>query len=210
VRTNTTPRETLPEFAEKDLKPQGIRFSFVNASPTAGATEFTNYARIKEADLLFVSVRRRTPSKEMIDLMRAHLNQGKALVGIRTASHAWDAKPPDDQHAAWPTFDADILGAKYENHYGRTNLGPQAIIKTVPEAANHPVLRGVPSEFPTDSHLYKYRRTGTTVTPLLMGHLSGRTNVELAAWVYTGNNRRVFYIAGQSGGFQLPAFRAPL
>src|SRR5437588_11532353 len=105
--------ETLPEFAEKEIKPQGVKCSFVNASPNEGSTIFTNYSVIKDADLLVISVRRRTPPKEMLDLIRAHLNAGKALVGIRTASHAWDAKPADEQHAAWPSFDSDILGAKY-------------------------------------------------------------------------------------------------
>ena len=200
--------ETLPEFAEKDLRPQGLRFSYVKATPLQNDNEFTNIVAIKEADLLVVSVRRRTPRKEMLDLVRAHLAAGKPLVGIRTASHAWDAKPVDAEHDNWPTFDVDILGAKYENHYGRTNLGPQATITAVPEATTHPVLRGVPIEFASDSHLYKYRKTGGTVTPLLTGHLVGRTNVEMAAWSYTGNNRRVFYTSlGGPEDFKLPAFR---
>jgi putative heme-binding domain-containing protein len=199
---------TLPEFAEKELKPHGLRYSFVQAPIKEGAPDFTNSAAIKEADLLVVSVRRRTPQKEMMDLIRAHLGAGKPLVGIRTASHAWDAKPPDDAHAAWPTFDVDVLGAKYENHYGRIPTGPQALIKAVPGAVTHPVLTGVPLEFPSDSHLYKYRQTSGTLTPLLMGYLSGRTNVEMAAWVFTGNNRRVFYTSlGSPEDFKLPAFR---
>src|SRR5262245_38437448 len=69
--------ETLPEFAEKELKPQGLRLSFVNAPPKEGSPAFTNYAVIKDADLLFVSVRRRTPPKEMMDLIRAHVGGGK-------------------------------------------------------------------------------------------------------------------------------------
>ena len=203
--------ETLPEFADKELRPQGLRFTYVNASPKNGTTEFTNFVAIKEADLLVISVRRRTPRKEMLDLIRAHLGAGKPLVGIRTASHAWDAPPADAGHGNWPTFDVDVLGAKYENHYGRITNGPQAIIKAVPEATTHPVVRGVPVEFPSNSHLYKYTRTGGTVTPLLMGHLAGRTNVEMAAWSYTGNNRRVFYTSlGGPEDFKLHGFRTLL
>ncbi|MSU19842.1 MAG: c-type cytochrome [Pedosphaera sp.] len=203
--------DTLPEFAEKELRPQGLRFTYVNASPQQVASEFTNFVAIKEADLLVISVRRRAPRKEMLDLIRAHLAAGKPLVGIRTASHAWDVKPADAEHDNWPTFDVDVLGAKYENHYGRTNTGPQAIIKAVPEATTHPALRGVPIEFPSDSHLYKYTKTSGTVTPLLMGHLASRTNVEMAAWTFTGNNRRVFYTSlGGTEDFKLQGFRTLL
>src|SRR5439155_20065211 len=199
---------TLPDFAEKELKAQGLRVSFVNASPQEGSTVFTNYTVIKEADLLLVSVRRRTPPKAMMYLIRAHLAAGKGLVGIRTASHAWDAKPADDQHASWATFDVDVLGAKYENHYGHVATGPQAIIRAVPEASTHPVLTGVPTEFPSESPLYKYRKTGGTVTPLLTGKLAQGTNVEMVAWAFTGNNRRVFYTSlGSPADFKLPAFR---
>src|SRR5439155_17610876 len=90
--------ETLPDFAEKELKAQGLRVSFVNASPQEGSTVFTNYTVIKEADLLLVSVRRRTLPKAMMDLIRAHLAAGNGLVGIRTASHACAAKPTDSVH----------------------------------------------------------------------------------------------------------------
>ena len=118
--------ETLPDFAEKELKAQGLRVSFVNASPQEGSTVFTNYTVIKEADLLLVSVRRRTPPKAMMDLIRAHLTAGKGLVGIRTASHAWDAKPADDQHASWATFDVDVLVSVVEHLVDRTTANVRA------------------------------------------------------------------------------------
>jgi hypothetical protein len=85
-------QETLPEFAKKELEFRGFKCSYVDAKPEGG-NEFANFQAVKNADLLVISVRRRTPLKEHLDLIRQHLEAGKPLVGIRTASHAWDASP---------------------------------------------------------------------------------------------------------------------
>ncbi|MGH7969620.1 MAG: hypothetical protein ACREIC_12930, partial [Limisphaerales bacterium] len=99
--------ETLPEFARKELEPRGLTCAFVCSSSKEGDTVFTNYTAIKDADLLFISVRRRTPPKEMMALIRQHLQAGKPLAGIRTACHAFAATPPDQAHEAWEHFDSE-------------------------------------------------------------------------------------------------------
>jgi len=53
--------ETLPRFARQVLESRGVECSFVQASPSIADNDFTNYSAIKEADLLVVSVSRRTP-----------------------------------------------------------------------------------------------------------------------------------------------------
>ena len=50
---------------------------------------------LRSADLLFVSVRRRTPPTEQMNAVRAYLRAGKPLVGIRTACHAFALRPTD-------------------------------------------------------------------------------------------------------------------
>ena len=85
--------ETLPEFARKELDWRGYQVSYVLASPTDGDPNFKNFEAIKEADLVVVSVRRRTPPKAMMDLLREHIAAGKPVVGIRTASHSFAATP---------------------------------------------------------------------------------------------------------------------
>ena len=106
--------ETLPDLAAHEFKAAGVEYEFVMASSREHDNVFTNFALIKNADLLFLSARRRTPPKEMMALIRAHLRAGKPLVGIRTASHAFGADPPDAQHEGWRTFDRDILGCSYQ------------------------------------------------------------------------------------------------
>lgn len=202
--------ETLPEFARQELGWRGFEVSYVMASPKDGDPDFKDVEAIRDADLLVVSARRRTPSKAMMELLRAHLDAGKPLVGIRTASHAFDAKPADAAYASWPAFDTEILGAKYGNHYGNKPPGaPGTIIEGVSSNASHLVLTGVPTTpFRVTSHLYKYTNLAATAVPLLRGHVEGQETQEPVAWVNTAQDRRVFYTSlGSPDDFQLPAFR---
>jgi type 1 glutamine amidotransferase len=202
--------ETLAQFTDQELAPRGYRAVWVQASPKVGDADFTNYNAIGTADVLLISVRRRTPPRAMMDLIRAHLAAGKPLVGIRTASHAFDAKPADDQHASWSRFDIEILGANYQGHYGNVPpAGPETVIRIVSSAASHPVLTGVrPSDFRVTSHLYKYRNPAPTVTVLLEGRVEGRDEMEPVAWVNTAAGRRVFYVSlGNPEDFKLAPFR---
>jgi putative heme-binding domain-containing protein len=202
--------ETLPELATKNLQSLGLNCSFVMASSTEHDNLFTNFALIQQADLLFISVRRRTPPKEMMGLIRSHLQAGKPLVGIRTASHAFGADPPDAAHEGWNSFDRDILGGNYQNHY--SNFGPDApatVVQVLNGALPHPVLTGVSTnEFRVTSSLYKSRDLAATVTPLISAHVEGQSASEPVAWVNNDQGRRVFYTSlGSPDDFKRPFFR---
>lgn len=201
--------KTLPEFAEHDLAWRGFDCSFVTSSPDPSDNNFTNWTAIKGADLLMLSVRRRAPPKEMMSLVRDHLKAGKPLVGLRTASHAFAAKSGDATHEPWPDFDREILGCKYENHYGNGGSNSPSIIQPIPSAATHSALTGIPlSEFTSTSSLYKSHELSTTVTPLLIGKLADGSASEPVAWVNKAENRRVFYTSlGSPDDFKLPVFR---
>ncbi len=200
--------ETLPEFARNELDWRGYNCSFVTASTDTKDNVFTNYEAIKDADLLVLSVRRRTPPSEMMALIRAHLEAGKPLIGIRTACHAFGAEPPDAQHEGWSTFDTDVLGCHYENHYG--NNGPNGaptLVKTIP--GDRPILTGIPaSEFEMQGSLYKSRNPARSVIPLMTGRLAAGSEIEPVAWINTAHDRRVFYTSmGTPENFKQPAFR---
>jgi type 1 glutamine amidotransferase len=140
-------------------------------------------------------------------LIKNHLAAGKAVVGIRTASHAFGAKDVEPGQLGWDTFDRDILGGHYENHYGK---GPATLAQVIPAAAAHPILTGLPTnEIRFASHLYKCRDLGPTTTALLNGRLENKPEIiEPIAWVNTNANRRVFYTSlGSPEDFQQPAFR---
>jgi putative membrane-bound dehydrogenase-like protein len=200
-------KTTLPEFAKTELEPLGFKTTFVIAQKDR-PNDFAGLEALKDADLLFISVRRATPTVGQMALIRAHLNSGKPVVGIRTASHAFDAKPPDDDHVNWPSFDRDVLGAQYENHYGK---GPAVEVKATPEGARNSILAGVDVPIKSSSSLYKSRNVFHTATVLLNGQIEGQKELEPVAWINSGYNRRVFYTSlGGVEDFKLAAFRALL
>ena len=198
--------ETLPEFARTELESRGIHCDFALANP-GDKNSFDGLERLPEADLLMVSVRRRTPSLDQMDLIRKHLAAGKPLVGIRTASHAFGAKPEDERHTGWETFDRDVLGAHYENHYG---AGHATIVSVASGAANHPVLTGViGTDLRFRSHLYKSRNLAPTTTVLLTGKLEDQpSDVEPVAWLNRPDGQRIFYTSlGSPDDFGQASFR---
>src|SRR5262249_28041597 len=77
------------------------------------------------------------------------------------------------------------------------------------KSVSHPVLTGIPlNELHVTSHLYKSRDLAATVTPLMSGHVEGRTESEPVAWVNTDQDRRVFYTSlGSLDDFKQPFFR---
>src|SRR4051812_37074789 len=132
-------RATLPEFAKKDLEPKGIDCTFAIA-PSDTSNDFPGLEGLKDADLLFISVRRRTPSRENMALIRKHVAAGKPVVGICTASHAFALRGKNvtvpEGYADWPEFDHEVLGGNYNDHYGK---GIKTFVKAVPGASKHPV-----------------------------------------------------------------------
>ncbi|MBC8001057.1 MAG: ThuA domain-containing protein, partial [Opitutaceae bacterium] len=198
---------TLPAFAKQELDWRGYKISYVTASDQEGDNDFKNWEMIPSADAIFISVRRRAPPKAMMDAIRAHVAAGKAVIGIRTASHAFEPKETNiPVERTWPHFDEEILGADYQNHYG---AGKVSIIRQIPETAGSPILNGVGPEFPVSSHLYRNRKPVNTLTPLLSGRLeSGPSEIEPVAWINTRDQRRVFYTSlGAPDDFANPNFR---
>ena len=202
--------ETLPEFAAKELKAALYRVTLIQADAT-DKNQFPGFVEaMRDADLLLISVRRRTPPTEVINAVRSHLAAGKPLVGIRTASHCFALRPkeaaPKAGLAIWQDFDPQVLGGNYTGHYGKD----AATITLVPGAESHSILRGVTvAELVGHGGLYKNTPLQNGTTPLLMGTLPG-TATEPVAWThrYGEKKARIFYTSlGHWDDFELPAFR---
>lgn len=196
--------KTLPAFAKAELEPRGVRCTF-SILASEKSEEFPNFDALKEADLLFISVRRHAPTPAQMALIRAHVAAFKPVVGIRTASHAF-GKRKGEKEGAWETFDAEVLGGNYQGHYGK---GIATFAKIMPEAAGHPVLTGIGAEeFRAPSHLYKNPNLPAHVTMLMTARMEGRPEIEPVAWVNTANGRRAFYSSlGSPEDFDVPQFR---
>ena len=202
--------ETLPEFAEKELKPAGYKIDIINAD-AADKNNFPGIAAaLKDADLLFLSVRRRTPPKEQLDAVRTYLAAGKPLVGIRTASHAFALRPKDKladpKLAAWQDFDPEVIGGHYTGHYGKDKVA----ISLAPGADSHEILNGVAvAKLVGNGGLYKVSPLNAACTPLLIGTIDDQP-AEPVAWTYLQGAKkgRVFYTSlGHPDDFQNPEFR---
>lgn len=202
--------ETLPEFAEKDLKPRGYRISIVNAD-AADKNRFPGLVEaLRDADLLFVSVRRRTPPKAQLDAVRAYLAGGKPLIGIRTACHAFALRPndklADSSLAAWQEFDSEVIGGHYTGHYGKDKVA----VSQAPGADSSPILRGVTvARLEGNGGLYKVSPLAATSVPLLVGTIPGQPP-EPVAWTHRQGAKqgRVFFTSlGHPDDFQIPEFR---
>ncbi|GEP44599.1 ThuA domain-containing protein [Brevifollis gellanilyticus] len=203
--------ETLPAFAKSDVEPLGHKVTIIHAD-AADKNNFPGIVEaLKDADLLLVSVRRRTPPTEQLDAVRAFLAAGKPLLGIRTASHAFALRPKDklidDKHANWQEFDPEVLGGSYTNHHKGED---KTICTLAPGAEDHEILKGITlTELIGNGTLYKNTPLAKTATPLLIGTIPNQP-AEPIAWTHRFGPKqaKVFYTSlGHADDFKEPAFR---
>lgn len=198
--------ETVPAWAKAELEPLGIRCTFVIDKPDSPA-DFPQLSGLKDADALFISIKRRGLPPAQLDQLRLFTASGKAVIGIRTASHAFDPKKPLPSEATWPTFDRDVFGGHYQLHYGK---GAATIATIDSKAAAHPILKGISSQpLSFTSHLYKCRDLAQTTTVLLNASVDGKPEIsEPLAWLNETKNGNTFYTSlGAPEDFASPAFR---
>lgn len=160
---------------------------------------------LDQADLLLVSVRRRSMPTRDLAAIRKLIAAGKPVVGIRTASHAFDAKGKlAEGQAVWPRFDAEVLGGNYTGHH---DPRAETTVNLVQEAAKHPILVGVQTPMTGHGSLYKVSPLAKTTTALLTGSIPGQPS-EPVAWVNESGRSRVFYTSlGSPEDFRNASFR---
>ncbi len=199
--------ETLARFAKDELNKRGLRCDFVLAGDKADKNGFPGIEKLRDADLMILSVRRRIPPPEQLAIVHEYLESGRPLVGIRTASHAF-ALP--DKPDGWPLFDKEVLGGDYRLHYDNSpEKGPMTVVTRVAESAKHPILNDVAAEFTSKGSLYRNKTLAKTTTPLLRGRVGpdGHEN-EFVAWTNTYKGGRVFYTSlGYKEDFENSSFR---
>jgi len=205
--------ETLPAFARRVLAWRGLRADYATSSPDPNDFHWTNWQALARADLVWLSVRRRAAPPQMLRLLRAHLEAGRPLIGIRTASHAFaprgaaPARAKEQGLAVWEKFDPEVLGGNYHGHY---KPGPTLRVTPAPRAAQSPVLKGVDlADAKAFGSLYKTSPLAKDAAPLLYGAVSGRP-AEPVAWtrLYGPNRARVFYTSlGHPDDFRERWFR---
>ena len=141
-----------------------------------GIEKLPNLKALANADVMFVFARRMKLREEQMKLIRAHWEKGKPIVGVRTASHAF-------QKADNEIFDRQVMGGNYQGHFS------DEPVKVTHLAKDHPVLRGV-KVFPSGK-LYKAGPLAKTAVVLQQGDIG--TDKQNVTWVNTWKGGRTFY-----------------
>ena len=202
---------TVPEFARTELEEKlGWKCTFLigerpNRLP---GTEI-----LKDADLLFISVRRQALPESQLAPIRAYCESGKPVVGIRTASHAWTLRKRVPLGGVqWVEFDRDILGGNYHGHYNnKAPDTPRSVIWSK-DQLTHPILEGVSREkrITTCWH-YQVLPLADTTEVLMWGQYEDNP-AEPVAWTNTNiHGGRVYYTSlGHPDDFESEDFRRML
>lgn len=109
---------------------------------------------LAEADLVIINTRFRDLPAEQLLHFANYVNTGKPLIGLRTATHAFNTKT-EAGDINWNNFGLDYLGEKWVAHHGKHKVeGARGVIEET--NAGHDVLRGVQDIFaPSDVYTVK-------------------------------------------------------
>lgn len=175
--------ESLPSFANQCLS--DYRTTFVFADPD-DSNRLQGIEAVDSADVLLVSVRRRTLPKDQLARIRRHVAAGKPVIGIRTASHAFALRQgmPAADREVWPEFDRQVFGGNYTNHYGNSLRVTFSVVENIPQEVS-PLVKGIPSRetFSSSGSLYRVSPLAAGATVLMHGQVEGQAQ-EPVAWIY--------------------------
>jgi type 1 glutamine amidotransferase len=147
---------------------------------------------IEETDVLLVFTRRLNADGEELERFKAYCGAGKPIVGVRTASHAFQN---------WLAFDREVLGGNYQMHWRH---GPRARVRFEPGSEGHSLLEGV-AEFSSAGSLY--RNTPIAPDTSLLMSASTDEHDEPVTWTRNHAGGRVFYTSlGHQEDFEEPSF----
>ena len=157
-------------------------------------SKLTGIEDLETCDVAVIFTRRLNLDDAQVAKLKAYCDAGKPVVGIRTASHAFQT---------WLEFDRDVLGGNYKGHYKEDKPA-----EVRPSSQSHPVLRRV-GAFTTTGKLYKNPEIAPDVTRLLAATVPGTTETtETVAWTREHKGGRVFYTSlGTAEDFKNENFR---
>jgi len=178
--------ETLPELAQILAAHHGFKCTVLFAIDPDDGTINPNQSdnipgleALRDADLLVLFTRfRRLPEAQMKELVD-YIESGRPIIGMRTATHAFDNKAGDPysryswQNKEWEGgFGRQVLGETWISHHGHHGVqSTRGII--APGQASHPILRGIADGEiwgPTDVYGVRLPLPGDSV-PLVLGQV---------------------------------------
>ena len=177
---------TIPEWVANSGLGKNYKVSVVFGSDKE-RNDIPGLEIVNEADILMMSIRRRTLPENQLKLFRDFEASGKPMIGIRTSSHPFclRKKPAPDGLAEWKEFDAEVWGGHYTNH---SKNGIEYRLTT--KAVDHPILNGIELVKLRGHHsLYNVKPLAESTKVVIKGTIDGDNPVtEPVAWLNQRKN----------------------
>jgi len=176
--------EALPQLAKILSKHLGFKCTVLFAIDPKDGTISPNVtdnipglAKLKDADLAVFALRFRDLPDDQMKHVAEYIESGKPMVGLRTATHAFNLKSETYKKYSWKQkdggFGKQVLGETWVAHHGaHAKEGCRGIIAEGQE--KNPILKGIDagSIFATsDVYTVKLPLPGDS-TPLVMGEVT--------------------------------------
>ena len=198
---------TIPGFANLLETEKGYQTSVLLGKGPRESYTLPQVEKIAEADLLVVFIRRVALPHDQLELIKTHLAQGKPLIGIRTANHAFSLpeETVETGHEAWLEFVPQILG--HENQ----GYGPATSPTTVSvhrKNKNHPILKGIPKQsWASRGNIYLVSPLATDRSTKILLDGTSSTHAEPVAFTRQIGESKIFYTSlGFPTDFSSPPF----
>ena len=147
---------------------------------------------LDKCDVAVLFTRRLKLEGDQLERIKRYCTSGKALVGIRTASHGIQT---------WLDLDKEVFGGNYKNHYP---AGPLCDVNLTEDKKERPILDGV-KPFKSKGSLYRNTGLAKDVDILLTGSTPDHT--EPIAWTRLYKGGRIFYTSlGDQKDFEEESF----
>lgn len=148
---------TMPLIAEELEKSYNMRIRVLKAYPDQDAEEnIPGLEALKEADLAVFFLRWRRLPADQVRHIENYLKSGRPVLGFRTSTHAFNYQEGHELEK-WNAFGQFAFNAHpgWEKA-GHTHYGHESTtrVSVIPQAAGHPVLKGVDRQFSAKSWLY--------------------------------------------------------
>lgn len=155
-----------------------VKFHF--AQPEAGKG-IPGVEAVDKCQVILLSQRRQDTTPEQTEILKkALLKDRKPIVGIRQASHAFNA---------WPEIDREVFGATYKGHFFEGK--DKQTVQFEPKGKDHPLLAGF-KPFMCGGYPYTYTNLAPDVEVLMTGGLPGK--MQPIVWTrITKDGQRIFY-----------------
>jgi type 1 glutamine amidotransferase len=174
--------EALPQLAKILAKRHGFKCTVLFAIGKDGSIEpnrndnIPGLETLRSADLMIIATRFRDLPDDQMKEVVAYIESGRPIIGMRTATHAFNLKSKTYADYSWNSkawdggFGRQVLGDTWVSHHGHHGKeSTRGII--APGAKDHPIVRGIKDGDvwgPTD--VYEAHPPANS-TPLVLGQV---------------------------------------